>query len=1131
MRKIKKIITAIGIITIQVFFAQTANNFMPITYPTSPDVTKMQTYGQIPVNQYSGLANISVPIYTIKEGDFEFPITLDYNTRGIKVREESTRIGLGWSLGFPGLISRSVNGKPDYDAVYNYSNRYFGAKAKNNTLIPDFNGYVSPIDFIKLGLETKIMPTNYKMENYIQGDRYFINNPDFMPDDYYYNLPKYSGKFIFKRDRTPILEKIQDKLKIEITDSLGVQGQPTLKKLKIIDPLGTTYIFNDFETVFSQDHEGSITINTTINNAWYISKIKTKAGKEIKFTYDLIETIPSYNLYDYSGIPMNFFNDGNNGTTPVGTFPFYQDKKYEGWKEFKCKLIKKIEFSEGLIEFDYDTRQDLYGDKRIVAINIRDKQNRLIKKIKLNQSYFEKNFNSILTELGEWQQSAATSSFVNRQDVLNKRLKLNSIEYQDTNGQIINTEGFEYYDQSIPAKNSTAIDYWGYFNGEPQNQHLFTSFTLTVPEVYGFYFYIAKTGNQHTVIIPGANRQINPVFTNSMSLKKIIYPTKGATEFEYENNTYDPAKSFLSDANAGKYSLYQNNNVNGDKFNLAGGQRIKSLINIDNVGGIYKKNYIYHSIRDDNNDGISENYSSGYLLTRPNFFDFRPKTTMEVGANGGTINTVNGYILLKNSPTYDNDFIGYERIDEITTNVTDNTKIKNTYTYNIVPSTTYSGIYDLMKGFQAPTPDFSEPQNMFVKSQVRYNAFQLEFEYKQDPNNVFREYYRDYAFDYKPDFIKNDVDLKNGLLKSLIQYSFNNNSYTPITSEEYEYNWTNYFAPQYWGVYYDFSSVAIPPSGVSQASQEYQFYNNYTAFYNYFDTTTVQTSGYLGNSQYNIAYKSIVPIYNPGASSVTKKEYLNGKVITTKTDNEYAPVLQGQYNPNWGNLLSQKITFPDNTIKESTYKYAFDKNNQKLLSANMISIPLETVITNKQNVTDTSKIISKTETKYDNPANIFPTSVSTYDILAGILGTEITFDKYDNKGNIQQYTTRDNIPVTVIWGYNQTQPIVKIEGAKLSDIPQSLIDNIVGASDNDAQAGTDASEQSLISTLDLFRNNSALSGYQVSTYTYDPLIGVKSITPPSGIREIYKYDTANRLEKVINTNGQILKEFKYNYKQ
>ncbi|BAP31520.1 uncharacterized protein CHSO_2483 [Chryseobacterium sp. StRB126] len=65
-----------------------------------------------------------------------------------------------------------------------------------------------------------------------------------------------------------------------------------------------------------------------------------------------------------------------------------------------------------------------------------------------------------------------------------------------------------------------------------------------------------------------------------------------------------------------------------------------------------------------------------------------------------------------------------------------------------------------------------------------------------------------------------------------------------------------------------------------------------------------------------------------------------------------------------------------------------------------------------------------------------------------------------------------------------------------------------------------------------FRNNSVLSGYQTTTYSYDPLIGVRSITPPSGIREVYLYDTAGRLKEVRehNNTGKLLKEFNYHYK-
>ncbi len=138
------------------------------------------------------------------------------------------------------------------------------------------------------------------------------------------------------------------------------------------------------------------------------------------------------------------------------------------------------------------------------------------------------------------------------------------------------------------------------------------------------------------------------------------------------------------------------------------------------------------------------------------------------------------------------------------------------------------------------------------------------------------------------------------------------------------------------------------------------------------------------------------------------------------------------------------------------------------------------------------------------------------------------YDKYDSKGNLQQYTTKDGVSTVIIWGYNGTQPIARIENAKLENIGQSFIDSIVNASNTDAAAERNNDETTLLNAFKTFKDN--LSGYQITTYTYDPLIGVRSITPPSGIRENYIYDSANRLEKVVDANGKLLKEFNYHYK-
>jgi hypothetical protein len=233
--------------------------------------------------------------------------------------------------------------------------------------------------------------------------------------------------------------------------------------------------------------------------------------------------------------------------------------------------------------------------------------------------------------------------------------------------------------------------------------------------------------------------------------------------------------------------------------------------------------------------------------------------------------------------------------------------------------------------------------------------------------------------------------------------------------------------------------------------------------------------------------------------------------------------------------IKQATTFADNSVKETTYNYAHEKGNQLMIDKNMIGFPLETITTQTSN--GVTKTISRAETVYSTSVPtiqtgslVLPLSVKSYDIQTNIPLTEVTYDKYDLKGKLQQYTTKDGVSTVIIWGYNQTQPIAKTEGAKLSDIQQSMIDTIVNASNTDASATSNNDETALLQALDSFRNN--LLNVQITTYTYDPLIGVRTITPPSGIREVYLYDTANRLREIRENNqtGKLLKEFKYNYK-
>lgn len=156
------------------------------------------------------------------------------------------------------------------------------------------------------------------------------------------------------------------------------------------------------------------------------------------------------------------------------------------------------------------------------------------------------------------------------------------------------------------------------------------------------------------------------------------------------------------------------------------------------------------------------------------------------------------------------------------------------------------------------------------------------------------------------------------------------------------------------------------------------------------------------------------------------------------------------------------------------------------------------------------------------------------------------FDLYDDKGNLLQ-STKNGLSTTYIYGYKQLYPIAKIVGATYDQVMTAMGEvpttntsylnlNIVKKSDLDKDQTT---ENDLITALDSFRKEANLAGYAVTTFTYNPLVGVTSVTPPSGMREVYVYEAVTnklkevkRMEKDASGNDvyRTLKEYEYHYK-
>ncbi|EJL73320.1 hypothetical protein [Chryseobacterium populi] len=270
--------------------------------------------------------------------------------------------------------------------------------------------------------------------------------------------------------------------------------------------------------------------------------------------------------------------------------------------------------------------------------------------------------------------------------------------------------------------------------------------------------------------------------------------------------------------------------------------------------------------------------------------------------------------------------------------------------------------------------------------------------------------------------------------------------------------------------------------------------------------------------QHGVTVLGYYPIFSKESllSQSVKNEYSNNKVFTIQTNYSYSAQ----------NNLTQKLTnFPDGGTESTVLLYAHDMSNQKLVNVNMVSIPL------RKTISKGGQDYSSFWTKYDDTSHLNPTSVQESSQVQppnyiAESKTVVTYTSYDNKGNLLEYIDSENIPTTIVWGYNQTLPIAKIEGGSYASISQYLQD-IISKSNLDVDA---TSEQTLINALDALRKKAEMNSYQITTYTYNPLIGVTTITPPSGIREKYIYDSSNRLIQVIDINGKVLKENQYNYK-
>ena len=313
------------------------------------------------------------------------------------------------------------------------------------------------------------------------------------------------------------------------------------------------------------------------------------------------------------------------------------------------------------------------------------------------------------------------------------------------------------------------------------------------------------------------------------------------------------------------------------------------------------------------------------------------------------------------------------------------------------------------------------------------------------------------------------------------------------------------------------SVLTLNTTGQTVQQSEYEY--NYSG-----SNTTVKgvvPSVYFGQGGYVILF-NVYTLQGQTKTLKTETETtsLKGQDVTVTKDYEYAGF--NHYQPtkiitanSKGEQLISKMYYPNDLATEPLMS--------ELISQNRKANPVRT-----ENYNGTVKL-SEQKMSYAKDAStsnlVLPKSTysakfpNSFPMIANIgnLEKKLIYDSYDSSGNLMQYTPEGGAPVTILWGYNKTQPIAKIENTTTTQLKNAL-----GVSD------LNAVNESNLSAINALRQG--LPNAMVTTYTHIPLVGVSSITDPKGQTVYYNYDGLGRLKNVKDAQGNILSENEYHYK-
>nr|WP_319572376.1 BACON domain-containing protein [uncultured Draconibacterium sp.] len=511
--------------------------------PPEPSTYQVQQFGNVTVNKAKGLPVISIPLYTIKKENATIPIVLDYSGNGVKVNSVSGPVGVNWNLSAGGMVYRSVRGQADELDGWGWL---------------DCQAELDDLQAISA------YPAQHQSD--IQDFFRDTHRWDTQPDIFGYQFGPYSGTF-FIDDEGEVRKQEADPLKITMVQNIDPLTSKNLLYFIIKDGYGNTY-------TFGKKSDGSTRETTQTNTrhlpagyynkwslaavtGWKLEKVQTINGSLIEFTYEPYDhdlatsTVEGlkYAITDQQYVSVDY------EAGRLSDIAEYETSRVEF--EFKPLLLSKITYDNKIIDFKYryiSSKNDPYK-MFLDSIIIRSMASTFKKGYVFEYYHANKDFLKKITELDENLESIGGNKYE-----------------------------IEYWNMSLCSSlNSLGQDYFGYHNGVTNNQSL-----------------IMRPSDVTRFTKPASSRDISESSIKNGIITSILYPTGGATYFQWESN-----KEKIEGSNNYKY---------------APGLRLQLVYDKDVDGRHYNKRFFQYS------------KLTGYTLTigsttHPVFMDDRRSST------------------------------------------------------------------------------------------------------------------------------------------------------------------------------------------------------------------------------------------------------------------------------------------------------------------------------------------------------------------------------------------------------------------------------------------------------------------------------------------------------------------------